>query len=157
MMGPNATSFLGTGRHTGASFLALLGSCLILVSCATRPQSPFDDPWGERAREAGTFHRVRFEVMCRQCMISWRVGMEGETLEERRTWSHAVYAYPHAGEAFATLSATPIPGSGPVGWVRIRVDGKIVAEEKNDEGTGGDPGTPLRTLFVETSIPPSER
>ena len=152
MMSPIATSFLGTGRNPGASLLVLLGSCLILVSCATRAQNPFDAPLGERA---GKFYRVRLEVQCRQCMISWRVGMEGETLQERRTWSHAVYAYPDAGEAFATLSVTPIPGSGPVSWVRIRIDGKIVAEEKNDEGTGGNPGSPLRTLSVETSIPPS--
>ena len=156
-MSPKVEPFSARGGILWARLLALLGSGLILVSCATRPQNPFDASWGGRVGDSAIPHRVRFEVSCRRCMISWRIGMDGETLQEQRTWSHAVYAYPQMGETYATLSASPIPGAGPVSWVRIRVDGRVVAEEKYDEDAGMSARTSLQTLSVETSIPPPAR
>ena len=85
--------------------------------------------------------------------------MEAETARsarERRTWSHAVTVYTDLGETVATLSATPDQNAGVVSWVRIRVNGEVVAEARNDEDTGVPDQRSRRALIVETTIPPPD-
>jgi hypothetical protein len=82
--------------------------------------------------------------------------MDSGSLADTGTWSHAVYAYPDMGDQSATLSATPAPGSGPVSWIRIRVNGKIVAEARGNEDAEVMGRPSQQTLHVETSIPPVE-
>ncbi len=152
-MSPKVKHFLITGGKPRVRFLALLGSALILVSCATRTQNPFDASSGGKAGDSAVRHRVRFEVVCRECQIAWRVGMGGETLTDRGSWSHSVTAFPRMGDTYASLSASPTPGAGPVSWVRIRVDGKVVAEAKNDEETGVIDSNSRQSLYVEATSP----
>ena len=153
IMSPKVKHALAKSRNAWVRFLALLGSALILLSCATRTQNPFDASGGGKAGDSGVRHRVRFEVVCRECQIAWRVGMDGETLTDRGSGSHSVTAFPQMGDTYASLSASPTPGAGPVSWVRIRVDGKVVAEAKNDEATGVIDSNSRRSLYIETTIP----
>jgi hypothetical protein len=80
-----------------------------------------------------------------------------KTARDRRNWSHSVYVYTDLGETVASLSATPDQNAGVVSWVRIRVNGDVAAELRNDEDVGLPEQRSRRTLSVETSIPPPER
>ena len=146
-------------RKSWACFLAALGAALLLSCGPPAPKNPFDSSAGTKVGGAANRHRVRFEVSCRGCLISWRAGMDAETVRsgrERRPWSHAVTVYTDLGETVATLSATPDQTAGVVSWVRIRVNGEVAAEARNDEDTGVPDQRSRRTLFVETPIPPSK-
>ncbi len=133
--------------------LTLLSTALIvtfLSSCSAPPKNPFQPDRGRR--EGGNRRIVQLEVRCQECLISWRVGMDQGTASDRGTWSKRVIAHTDLGDTFASLSATPTETSGPVYWIRIRVDGKTVAEA----GGGDDRGIPdqsgRRTLSVEAVI-----
>jgi hypothetical protein len=76
---------------------------------------------------------VRFEVSCDRCSINWMVQNQTGTEQERGTWSRTVLVYVEPGGSVATLSASPSRGAGSVRWVRIRVDGELVAEERGDQ------------------------
>ena len=84
--------------------------------------------------------------------------MDAETVRtvgEGRTWSHSLYVYTDLGEVVANLSATPDQRTGVVSWVRIRVNGDVAAEQKNDEDVGLPNQRSHRTLSIETVIRPS--
>ena len=158
-MSPDVSHASANGRSRRVQFLALLGSVLILTACSTRVKNPYDSPRRAKEGYSRTTHRVRFEVSCSGCLISWRAGWDQETVvasEQRGLWSRSVFVHTDLGESVATLSASPGQSGRLVSWVRIRVDGKIAAQETNDEQTAVRGQRSRKTLSVETLIPPPE-
>ncbi len=140
----------GAGRPK----LPLLIGVVILLTCGPAPpKNPFEGPAQRRPSSSAHRHRVLFEVSCQDCTISWRVGHEFGTVMDNGSWTHSTYVYTDFGDTVATLTATPTQGNGPVRWLRIRVDGKIAAQERaEDEPGAARPNSP-RTLSVQTPIP----
>jgi hypothetical protein len=140
---------------SGSPRLTLLVGVVILLSCGPAPpKNPFDGTAGRRPNSSAHRHRVLFEVSCRGCAISWRVGHESGTAMDDGSWSHSTYVYTDFGETVATLTATPTQGGRPVRWVRIRVNGKIAAQERAEDEPGVARPNSRWTLSVQTPIPP---
>ena len=140
---------------TRATTLIAAALTSALLSCGPPPpKNPFDSYPGGKVGDPETRHRVQFEANCGGCSISWIVGPERGTDIDRGLWSHSLHIYTQMGQTVATLTATPTQGSGPVTWVRIRVDGKLAAQKRNDDEASGAGQASRRTLSVETLVPP---
>lgn len=141
-------------RRRGSVLVRL---CLRIVAftlvwgCAT------SEPWEEGPPDGPRRYRVRFEVKCDQCTIQWAVGPYNGTDTDRGLWSHRAAVILSPGDrTTASLMASPVPGSDAVSWVRVRVNGDVVAQASSDSPRAFRPATP-GPLTVEARIPPSSR
>jgi len=139
-------------RSARPGFLAPILPALVLVACAPRVQNPFQGPTGRNTGDPAQRHLVRFEVSCDYCAVAWNVQEQSGSESNRGLWSENVYVYVDPGGTQASLRATPSQGSAPVRWVRIRVDGEIVAEERNDRDVGEVDRSLNPTLSVSAPI-----
>jgi hypothetical protein len=97
---------------------------------------------------------VRFQVSCGDCNVSWQAGTQRGGGVEGGVWGKNVVVYLQEGETtVARLDASPTPGGRGVSWIRISVNGKVVAEATREATVQGGSGS-LRPLTVETPIPP---
>jgi len=140
----------GGGVRTG--FLAPILPALALVACSPRVQNPFQGSTGRNRGDPTQRHLIRFEASCDYCAVSWNVQAQSGSESNRGLWSQNVYVYVDPGGTQASLRATPSQGSAPVRWVRIRVDGEIVAEERNDRDVGEVDRSLNRTLTISAPI-----
>lgn len=126
----------------------------LLLACATG-EGPFGTGTSDRDPES---HLVRFEVSCGQCAINWEVGGRMGRTDDRGTWSRSVRVRAtQENPVVARLVATPLAGSRPVSWIRIRVDGDVIVEASTEGLAGVDAMASRRPLQVRTRVPPPVR
>lgn len=136
----------------GAPVPIVACSLLLLMSCASRPSDPFGSAGagGEGSRS----YLVLFRVSCDACSIRWSVGPEVGAVSDTALWHHRERVAVLPGQpTVARLTAAPMPGAKAVSWVRISVDGEVVAEASSDGSGGADQRLPPRPLSVEVPVP----
>lgn len=144
-----------TPRWTRATFV-LVAAALTAACSSTRP--PPADPFaGGRspARDGVRRHTVSLEVGCEGCDIQYWVGPERSNAGASSTWRRRLDLTPLQPTAIR-LSATPRRAGAPVRWVRIVVDGEVVAESTCSacgDRTAAMLGDSRTTVSVETEIP----
>ena len=92
--------------------------------------------------------RVRLEVVCNQCLITFTAGGErgsARPVQDDQVWSYRIVRYP-IGQEMIELRATTAEGRS-LERVRIFVNGDLVASDENE---GGDEGL---MLCASTVIP----
>jgi len=116
-----------------------------------RGGDPFQDATtAPRQGEEGggsELHRVRFQVSCGGCNVNWSVGFDSGSASESDLFSQVVSVRLFRNETTpARVFAIPDRGGADVRWVRILVDGEVVAEAEASPGGTGE-------LGVEAIIP----
>lgn len=130
---------------------------IALASCTPRPLPP--DPFsggGSSSREGVRQYRVRLEVGCDRCTIQYWAGPDSRQDSGDQVWSRHLTFTPLMPMAIR-LNATPDLDGRPVRYMRISVDGEVVAEVGCDEcedRTTELTRTERRTRSIETVIPP---
>lgn len=128
---------------------------LLLTACfPAQARDPFRTPSGGGGGDY-KLHRVRLEVSCDTCDVSWAVAFRNGRSTERGLWRHSevVSAGSDAPEV-ARLSATAVRDAGAVSYVRIFVDERLAAQATFDPTaspsarSGG-----MQTLTVQTDVP----
>lgn len=128
-----------------------------LASC-TPPRQAADPFSGARpsSREGVRQYRVRLEVGCDNCTVQYWTGPNSRQESANQVWSRNLTFTPLMPMAIR-LSATPEVDGRPVRYVRISVDGEVVAEvgcneceDRTTELTRRD----RTTRSIETVIPP---
>lgn len=116
--------------------VAGVAAALAVVGCAPPPGDPFAAPDDSRGGEAPAAHQVRFEVSCDECRVAWSLGARsGGASASEALWSRRVpLRVDPDGSVIARVLAAPTRGRGPVSWVRIRLDGELLAEARSEEG-----------------------
>ena len=115
--------------------LAAVALALAASSCTPRRTSrdPFAGAEGTR-REGVRSFQVRLEVGCDRCLIRYDLGPSQASDVAGRgdiVWSRRFERYPLQPEAIR-LTATTGREGGPLSFVRIYVDGEVVARETAD-------------------------
>jgi hypothetical protein len=138
---------------TRATILVLSGCA---AACTPRPASP--DPFagvvsssGEGVRQ----YRVRFEVACDRCSINYMVGPNAASARGEQLWSRNITLTPMQRTA-VRLTAAPETDGRPIRYVRILVDGDVVAEQDCGncrDGTVEAIELTYEPMSVETIIP----
>ena len=142
------------GRAPGPGLRLLAYAVLAVAACGPpRPANPFSGPPAREGGDPATRRRVRLEVSCESCLITWRVGFQQDSERSKGHWSRALTVYVEPEGAMASLSATPASDARRgVAWIRVHADGDVIAEER------GDPDAVVtrsgQTLTVEVLIPP---
>jgi hypothetical protein len=117
---------------------------VLLAACAVTPS--VEDPFagGGDSRRSGTRpYRVRLEVVCNQCAITYSVaGRIQSAGAVAPVWRQSFDRYPRFPEAIR------LTASGDVDRIRIYVNGAIVASDESDVGDVH------AVLQAETVIPP---
>lgn len=106
---------------------AALGACI--TSCTPRPRA--GDPFaggGSGTRTAGRSYRVRLEVNCDLCLVQYWVGPTTRDASADQLWSRTLSLAPLQPTS-VRLQATPAEGGRSIRYVRILVDGEVVAEQ----------------------------
>ena len=101
-----------------------------LLSCTPRRTGSGSDPFAggaSRSRSGVREYRVRLEVNCDGCRIQYWVGPGAADAGADQLWSQQFTLTPLQPTPVRVL-ATPREGGGTVRYVRIFVDGEIVAE-----------------------------
>ena len=137
--------------------IGALSITLAMCACASRsgPRDPFAGR-GSPARQGVHNYRVRLDVACDRCLISYSIGPENERLQASRAgWRRSFRRRPLIPEAIR-LTASPSPGGLAARFVRILVDGEVVAvaDCECDPAAQASAGF-QRTLSVETVISPA--
>jgi len=133
-----------------------LGLVIGVAACTPRPGPP--DPFAGVAsskREGVRQYRVRFEVACDHCSISYMVGPSATSAKGRQVWSRNVTMTPLQRTALR-LTATPEEDGRPIRYLRISVDGDVVAEQgcgNCRDGTVEVLDRSYTTMSVEAIIP----
>ena len=135
----------GLRARLGRSGFRRLAASLICLSACALPGRP-DDPFaaaGEAQRPSSRAYRVRLEVLCGGCTITYSIAARIlSSTSDGPIWRMTFDRYPRFPEAIR-LSA-----SGEVESARIYVDGEVVAsQERRPAGSYG-------TLTVEAVVPP---
>lgn len=133
----------------------LVAILVALTACAgTSSRDPFAVGEGSSAGAAAPNHFVRFEVSCDTCVIRWSVGGRGGGVRDEALWSERVAVTASAeSPRTARLTAAPTAGARGVSWIRISVDGEVVAEAR-DESASGRERDPTGSVTVTTRVPP---
>lgn len=138
-----------------------LRTALILTAglAACTPPRPAADPFsggGSSSREGVRQYRVRLEVGCDNCLVSYTLGPNTQQESSSQLWRRNMTFTPLMPMAIR-LSATPDPDARPIRFLRISVDGEVVAEvgcneceDRTTELTRRD----RTTRSIETVIPP---
>jgi len=134
---------------------ALCATIVLCVAC-TPPPGPADPFSGgvSPARDGVRQYTVRLEVGCDYCVITLNVGPDRETRSEQQVWSRRLSVTPLQPTAIR-LSATPVEDGRSVRWVRIWVDGELVAEDgcRDCDATAEVLSRDRNTRSAETVIP----
>lgn len=117
----------------------ILTALAALAGCAPTAPTPFGTAEGGSRTVRGESRSVRFQASCDECLLTWSVGDRSGSLQDRALFSQTVRVTLRTGESREVfMSAAPVKGS--VRWVRISVDGTVVAESRGDEGGGAATG-----------------
>ena len=136
-----------------------IGALALLLALATcTPARRQRDPFGEgssAAREGQHSYRVRLEVVCDRCLITFMIGASGSSLRSSGTgWTRSYTRFPLMPEAIR-LTASTNPAGGELRAIRISVDGEVVAYDECGGTTAGITGD-ICTLTAETVSPPGQ-
>ncbi len=144
------------GFHPASRSFFLLLSLLLLPSCASRSENPFLTGENSAKKGAGEHYRVRFEASCDVCSVDWSAASRtGGVQLTKGPWSHSETVFLWEGQtSMARVSVQAAPGANAVSWVRIRVDGEVVAESPGEDGRNKS-GTG-RAISAYTPLPPGE-
>ena len=144
------------GVHASTRSFLLLLSLLLLPSCASRSENPFLTGETSAKKGAGEHYRVRFEASCDVCSVDWTAAERtGGVRLTKGAWSHSETVFLWEGQtSMARVSVQATPGANAVSWVRIRVDGEVVAKSPGEDGRNRS-GTG-RSVSAYTPLPPGE-
>lgn len=123
----------------------------------TSGADPFTRGSSAGPREGVKTYRVRIEVACDQCLIQYWLGPQRVSVTPGpadQIWSRRVSRYPLQREAIGVRASTGLEG-GEVVFVKIYVDGDVVAEAYAERGDIRGAETVPRTLSTETTIGPT--
>jgi hypothetical protein len=123
----------------------VLAAATFLAACALTP-SP-DDPFAASSggRRADRRYRVRLEVVCNRCAVTYFLDGRIESASpDRPLWRATFDLYPRFTEAIR------LTASGQVDRVRIYVDGALVASRASRMGDDNV------VLEVEATVPPQQ-
>lgn len=144
-------------RASRSVTLSLFGWLCLGASACTPPAGPPDPFSGglSPAREGVRTYRVRFEVACDHCQITYMIGPQATHARGEQVWSENLRLTPLQRTALR-VTAAPEEDGRPIRYMRIIVDGDVVAEQSC--GTCRDRTSELieadRTpMSVETVIP----
>lgn len=134
-----------------------LAALLFLTGCSARLEDPFVRTGDSSKVGPGERYRVAFDVSCGICMVSWQVGPFNGRADVARSWSHSLWvsATP-TSNTLASITAIPASTEGSVSWVRVAVDGKMVAYSRGKGATEPDGGGPPAAVAASTPIPPPD-
>lgn len=141
--------------HRGWHRVAVL---LVLATAACSPRPLPADPFaGGRSpvREGVRRTQVRLEVGCEGCDVRYWVGPEATNARANRSWSKRLDLTPLMRTAMR-LSATPREAGRPIRYLRIIVDGDVVAEgtcSACGDRTAAILSDDRTTVTIETTIP----
>lgn len=117
----------------------VLAAAAAFAACAHPAPTPFGSAEVAARTMGGEGRSVRFQASCDECVLSWSVGDRSGSVQDRALFSRTVRVSLRPGETReVSMNAAPVQGS--VRWVRITVDGAVVAESRGDEGGGAATG-----------------
>lgn len=136
---------------------AIVFSCVFaVVSCTPRP-GPADPFAGgvSSSRQGVRQYRVRFEVACDDCSITYMVGPNATHAKGDQVWSRNVTLTPLQRTALR-LTASPEEDGRSIRYLRIIVDGEVVAAQgcgNCRDGTVEALEQTYQSMSVEAVIP----
>ncbi len=129
---------------------------MALTTCT--PNRGPSDPFGEgtpAAREGQRTYRVRLEVACDRCLITYMIGTSSDAARSGQNgWNRSFTLSPLMRETIR-LTASTSPTGGDLRAIRISVDGEVVARDDCGGNLAGITGISC-TLTAETVIPPQQ-